>query len=51
MECADAIVQAFIKASRDHGCIVNTAVTITTAKDIIKKTNWMLLEENEGPTS
>ena len=44
----DTIVQTFIKASRDHGCVLNTAVT---AKDIINKTNRMLLEENEGPIS
>ena len=37
------------KASRDHGCVVNTAVTVAAAKGIIMKTNWMLLEENGGP--
>ena len=48
-ECMDAKVQAYIKASRDHGCVVNTAETMAAAKGIIKKTNRMLLEENGGP--
>ena len=45
----DGKVQAYIKASRDHGCVVNTAVTVAAAKGIIMKTNRMLLEENGGP--
>ena len=42
----DTQVQAYVKASRSQGCIINTSLVIAGAMGIIKKTNPGLLENN-----
>ena len=42
----DTQVQAYVKASRGQGCIINTSLVIAGAMGIIKKTNPALLENN-----
>ena len=42
----DTQVQAYVKASRGQGFIINTSLVIAGAMGIIKKTNPALLENN-----
>ena len=47
-ESIDKQVQAYVKNSREQGCIVNTTLVIAAARGILKKCDPSLAKSNEN---